>query len=65
VRLHGNEVRGSFGLGGIVASEGIDSAMPVSFDARVYNNVVVGSGGGTGIRPGEHRQINGNSSTTR
>lgn len=43
VRLHGNEVRGSFGLGGIVASEGIDSAMPVSFDARVYNNVVVGT----------------------
>ena len=43
VRVHGNEVRGSFGLGGIVASEGIDSAVPVSFDARVYNNVVVGT----------------------
>lgn len=43
VRLHANEVRGSFGLGGIVASEGLGSATPASFDARVYNNVVVGT----------------------
>lgn len=44
VRVHGNEVRGSFGLGGIVASEGLGSTTPVSFDARVYGNVVVGTG---------------------
>jgi len=44
VRVHGNEVRGSFGLGGIVASEGLGSTTPVSFNARIYNNVVVGTG---------------------
>lgn len=44
VRLHGNEVRGSFGLGGIVASEGLGSTTAVSFNARIYNNVVVGTG---------------------
>lgn len=42
-RVHGNDVRGSFGLGGIVASEGLGSTTPVSFDARVYSNVVVGT----------------------
>jgi len=52
VRLHGNEVRGSFAFGSILASEGLGSGTAASFDARVYNNVVVGTGaaGSMGIR---------------
>ena len=43
VKLHGNEVRGSFFRGGIFVSEGLFSSTASSFSARVYNNLVVGS----------------------
>lgn len=61
VKLHGNTVRGSFRTGSITLAEGSpDFPSPVSFDARVYNNVVIG-GGKTldlGIRLGlSHGQI--------
>jgi hypothetical protein len=55
IRIHGNEVRGSFNRGGIVVSEGLFTPTPSSISARVYNNVVVGlsssadANGGTGI----------------
>ena len=49
VKLHANEVRGSFYRGGIYLSEGLFSSTPVSYGARVYDNVVVGSGDGNGI----------------
>lgn len=42
-RIFGNEVRGAFGFGSIVASEGLGSADPVSFNVRAYSNVVVGN----------------------
>lgn len=49
VKLHANEVRGSFYRGGIYLSEGLFSSTPVSYTAHLYNNVVVGSGDGNGI----------------
>ena len=49
VKLHANQVRGSFGRSGIFVSEGLFSSTPSSFEARVYSNVVVGNGGGRGI----------------
>ncbi len=49
VKLHANQVRGSFARSGIFVSEGLFSSTPSSFDARVYSNVVVGNGGGRGI----------------
>ncbi|MEO7323470.1 MAG: hypothetical protein ABIW82_01435 [Dokdonella sp.] len=48
-RIFGNEVRGAFGFGSIVASEGLGSADPVSFNARAYSNVVVGNGSADAI----------------
>ncbi|RYD15902.1 MAG: hypothetical protein EOP90_03625 [Lysobacteraceae bacterium] len=49
VKLHANQVRGSFMRSGIFISEGLFSPTPSSFDARVYSNVVIGTGGGRGI----------------
>lgn len=51
VKLHANEVRGGFSRASIFVSEGLFSSTPSSFDARLYNNVVVGNGiaAGTGI----------------
>lgn len=49
IKLHANEVRGSFYRGGIYLSEGLFSGTAVNYSARVYNNVVVGSGDGNGI----------------
>jgi hypothetical protein len=54
VRLHGNTVRGAFSRSAIFVSEGLFSASPSSFNARVYNNVTVCGGtadfnGGKGI----------------
>jgi len=41
-RIFGNDVRGEFAFGSIVASEGLGSSDPISFNARVYSNVMVG-----------------------
>lgn len=49
VKLHANDVFGSFFRGGICVSEGLLSSTPVNYSARLYNNVVVGSGDGSGI----------------
>lgn len=51
VKLHANEVRGSFSRAGIFVSEGLFSSTPSTFDARLYSNVVVGNDPGqdTGI----------------
>ena len=43
VKLHGNEVRGSFNRAGIVFSEGLFSSTAVTYAAQAYNNVVVGA----------------------
>ncbi|MEO7433666.1 MAG: choice-of-anchor Q domain-containing protein, partial [Dokdonella sp.] len=43
-RIFGNEVRGSFGFGSIVGSEGLGDSNGISFNARAYSNVVVGTG---------------------
>jgi hypothetical protein len=53
-RLHGNHALGGFTRSGIFVSEGLASTTPSSFDARVYNNVVVcadaaGADAGSGI----------------
>ena len=44
VRLHGNEVRGSFALGGVTLTGGLGSSEATTYNAYVYNNVVVGTG---------------------
>ncbi len=53
MKLHGNEVRGSFARAGIYLSEGLFSSTASSFNARVYNNVAICAGtdssGGGGI----------------
>jgi hypothetical protein len=51
IKMHANTVRGGFYRGGIHVSEGLLSSTPSSFNARLYSNVVVGSGydGGNGI----------------
>ncbi len=49
VKLHANEALGSFYRGGIYLSEGLFSSTPVNYSVRLYNNVVAGSGDGTGI----------------
>lgn len=51
IKLHANEVRGRFDRAGIFLSEGLFSSAPTSFDARVYSNVVIGTGtdAGAGI----------------
>ncbi|MCX7555460.1 hypothetical protein OS187_01195 [Xanthomonadaceae bacterium JHOS43] len=55
VKMHGNTVRGSFGTGGIFIGEGdYTYTAPITINARLYNNVVIGSGSAldTGIRLG-------------
>ena len=47
MKLHANQVRGSFSRAGIFVSEGLFTSTPSSFDARLYSNVVVGNGTGT------------------
>ena len=51
VKLHANQVRGSFSRAAIFVSEGLFSSTPSTFDARLYSNLVVGDGidSGTGI----------------
>jgi hypothetical protein len=56
LKLHGNTVRGGFYRAGLFVSEGLFSSTASSFDARLYNNVVVcsatpgsGSSNGSGI----------------
>lgn len=49
VKLHANEVRGSFGRAGIFVSEGLYSSTGATYAARLYSNVVVGNGLGSGI----------------
>lgn len=44
VKLHANQVRGSFARAGIFVSEGLFSSTPSTFDVRLYSNVVVGNG---------------------
>lgn len=50
IKLHANQVRGSFSRAGIFVSEGLFSSTPSPFDVRLYSNVVVGNGVATGIR---------------
>lgn len=49
VKLHANDVRGSFNRAGIFLSEGLSTLVGTSYEARIYSNVVVGSGSGSGI----------------
>jgi hypothetical protein len=46
VKIHANEVRGSFSAGGILVAEGLGGNPASTFSARVYNNVVLSPGPG-------------------
>lgn len=49
IKLHANEIRGSFTRADIFLSEGLFAGVETSYAARIYSNVVVGNGAGTGI----------------